>query len=84
MGPGSAAHHFVLHSVRGTGTTTRAGDDRFVYVSFTRLWRYHYAMTSPPIRQPVRIIGIDPGLRRDDTNYPPILATSASEISKLA
>jgi crossover junction endodeoxyribonuclease RuvC len=32
------------------------------------LWRYHYAMTSPsirpPIRQPVRIIGIDPGLRR--------------------
>ena len=29
-----------------------------------RLWRYHYAMTPPPIRQPVRIIGIDPGLRR--------------------
>ena len=32
------------------------------------LWRYHYAMTSPtirpPIRHPVRIIGIDPGLRR--------------------
>ena len=28
------------------------------------LWRYHYAMTPPPIRQPVRIIGIDPGLRR--------------------
>ncbi len=42
----------------------RAGDDALVYVSFTRLWRYHYAMTSPPIRQPVRIIGIDPGLRR--------------------
>src|SRR3954452_6823339 len=41
-----------------------AGDDLFVYVSFTRLWRYHYAMTVPPIRQPVRIIGIDPGLRR--------------------
>ena len=41
-----------------------AGDDRSLYVSFTRLWRYHYAMTSPPIRQPVRIIGIDPGLRR--------------------
>src|SRR5512141_1729567 len=41
-----------------------AGDDPFVYVSFTRLWRYHYAMTSPPLRQPVRIIGIDPGLRR--------------------
>src|SRR4051812_3357789 len=40
------------------------GDDRSVYVSFTPLWRYHYAMTSPPIRQPVRIIGIDPGLRR--------------------
>ena len=28
------------------------------------LWRYHYPMTAPPIRQPVRIIGIDPGLRR--------------------
>jgi crossover junction endodeoxyribonuclease RuvC len=28
------------------------------------LWRYHYAMTPPPIRHPVRIIGIDPGLRR--------------------
>jgi crossover junction endodeoxyribonuclease RuvC len=41
-----------------------AGDDPFVYVSFTMVWRYHYAMTSPPIRQPVRIIGIDPGLRR--------------------
>ena len=41
-----------------------AGDFRSLYVSFTRLWRYHYAMTSPPIRQPVRIIGIDPGLRR--------------------
>src|SRR5580765_2030954 len=40
------------------------GDDRSLYVSFTRLWRYHCAMTSPPIRQPVRIIGIDPGLRR--------------------
>ena len=28
------------------------------------LWRYHYGMTPPPIRQPVRIIGIDPGLTR--------------------
>ena len=28
------------------------------------LWRYHYPMTPPPIRQPVRILGIDPGLRR--------------------
>ena len=34
---------------------------RSVYVSFTALWRYHYAMAPPPIRQPVRIIGIDPG-----------------------
>jgi crossover junction endodeoxyribonuclease RuvC len=25
---------------------------------------YHYPMSSQPIRQPVRIIGIDPGLRR--------------------
>src|SRR6185369_1111702 len=41
-----------------------AGDFRSLYVSFTLLWRYHYAMTPPPIRQPVRIIGIDPGLRR--------------------
>src|SRR5882762_3680089 len=41
-----------------------SGDGTFVYVSFTRLRRYHYAMAPPPIRQPVRIIGIDPGLRR--------------------
>jgi crossover junction endodeoxyribonuclease RuvC len=41
-----------------------AGDCRSLYVSFMLLWRYHYAMTPPPIRQPVRIIGIDPGLRR--------------------
>ena len=67
MGPGSAAHHFVLRSVRGTASRFR-GDFRSLYVSFTRLWRYHYAMTAPsirpPIRHPVRIIGIDPGLRR--------------------
>src|SRR5271163_2481064 len=25
---------------------------------------YHYPMSSPPIRQPIRILGIDPGLRR--------------------
>ena len=48
-------------AIRGS---SQSGDIRSVYVSFTRLWRYHYAMTSPPIRQPVRIIGIDPGLRR--------------------
>ena len=63
MGPGSAAHHFVLRGVRGTGRSLSRGNCS-VYVSFTRLWRYHYDMTSPPIRQPVRIIGIDPGLRR--------------------
>src|SRR4030095_168047 len=45
-------------------STTRAGDFRSLYVSFIRIWRYHYPMTPPPIRQPVRIIGIDPGLRR--------------------
>src|SRR5260370_11932529 len=28
------------------------------------LGRYQYPMTSQPIRQPVRILGIDPGLRR--------------------
>jgi crossover junction endodeoxyribonuclease RuvC len=49
---------------RAGGRSPTAGDFRSLYVSFTRLWRYHYAMTSPPIRQPVRIIGIDPGLRR--------------------
>src|ERR1700704_5250876 len=67
MGPGSAPHHVAkrdaLRSVRGTRYRF-GGDDSSVYVSFARLWRYHYAMTSPPIRQPVRIIGIDPGLRR--------------------
>ena len=47
-----------------SGASRMSGDFRSLYVSFTRLWRYHYAMTSPPIRQPVRIIGIDPGLRR--------------------
>jgi crossover junction endodeoxyribonuclease RuvC len=45
-----------------------AGDFRSLSVSFIPLWRYHYTMTSPsirpPVRQPVRIIGIDPGLRR--------------------
>jgi len=50
----------VPRRVRGT----HPGDFRSLYVSFTRLWRYHYAMTAPPIRHPVRIIGIDPGLRR--------------------
>src|SRR5881628_1166097 len=47
----------------GDGVPVSRGN-RSLYVSFTRLWRYHWAMTSPPIRQPVRIIGIDPGLRR--------------------
>ena len=47
-----------------SGANSYAGDFPSVYVSFTRLRRYHYAMTLPPIRQPVRIIGIDPGLRR--------------------
>jgi crossover junction endodeoxyribonuclease RuvC len=28
------------------------------------VWRYHCIMNSPPIRTPVRILGIDPGLRR--------------------
>src|SRR3954447_2334200 len=35
-----------------------------VVVSFTVLWRYHCPMTNLPIRAPVRILGIDPGLRR--------------------
>jgi crossover junction endodeoxyribonuclease RuvC len=37
---------------------------RSVVVSFTVLWRYHCPMTNPPIRTSVRILGIDPGLRR--------------------
>src|SRR5689334_12610376 len=48
----------------GARASASIGDFRSLYVSFTRLWRYHYAMTASPIRQPVRIIGIDPGLRR--------------------
>jgi crossover junction endodeoxyribonuclease RuvC len=49
----SAAEHNDL----GRGRTS-------VCVSFSRPRRYHYPMTSQPIRSPVRIIGIDPGLRR--------------------
>ncbi|ABD08960.1 Holliday junction endonuclease RuvC [Rhodopseudomonas palustris HaA2] len=43
------------------------GDDpvvQTVSVSFTSIWRYHCAMSLPPIRTAVRILGIDPGLRR--------------------
>ena len=39
-------------------------DDGPVAILIASFWRYHLAMTPPPIRQPVRIIGIDPGLRR--------------------
>jgi crossover junction endodeoxyribonuclease RuvC len=48
------------------GMTARfgAGDDAPVCVSFSQGRRYHYPMTAQPIRYPVRIIGIDPGLRR--------------------
>jgi len=35
-----------------------------VAISFLPLRRYHYPMTPQPIRIPVRILGIDPGLRR--------------------
>ncbi|MET3995344.1 crossover junction endodeoxyribonuclease RuvC [Bradyrhizobium sp. JR7.2] len=37
---------------------------RSVSVSPTAASRYHWPMTALPIRGPVRIIGIDPGLRR--------------------
>src|SRR5205085_12399821 len=37
---------------------------RSVSVSPTAASRYHWPMTALPIRVPVRIIGIDPGLRR--------------------
>ena len=37
---------------------------RSVSVSPTAVSRYHWRMTALPIRGPVRIIGIDPGLRR--------------------
>jgi crossover junction endodeoxyribonuclease RuvC len=37
---------------------------RSVSVSLTAATRYHSTMSSPAIRVPVRILGIDPGLRR--------------------
>jgi crossover junction endodeoxyribonuclease RuvC len=40
------------------------GVRRSVSVSSAVRRRYHYPMTPPPIRHPVRILGIDPGLRR--------------------
>ena len=46
------------------GVTAGIGDDVRVCVSFSLRRRYHYPMTAQPIRHPVRIIGIDPGLRR--------------------
>jgi crossover junction endodeoxyribonuclease RuvC len=78
MDPGSAAHHAeggVLRSIWGTCglcrlplsrvMTVRFGlGQRPVCVSFPRPRRYHWRMTSQPIRAPVRILGIDPGLRR--------------------
>ncbi|WP_459966164.1 crossover junction endodeoxyribonuclease RuvC, partial [Mycoplasmoides pneumoniae] len=42
----------------------RSGGWYSVCVSFSQARRYHYPMTAQPIRSPVRIIGIDPGLRR--------------------
>ncbi len=44
--------------------TVGMGDDVPVCVSFSERRRYHYPMTAQPIRSSVRIIGIDPGLRR--------------------
>src|SRR5258707_13309395 len=41
-----------------------AGDDSPESVSSALLRRYHCPMTSQPIRHPLRILGIDPGLRR--------------------
>jgi crossover junction endodeoxyribonuclease RuvC len=49
---------------RMTSRAAFAGDDGPVSISPTRLRRYHYPMTSQPIRHPLRILGIDPGLRR--------------------
>jgi crossover junction endodeoxyribonuclease RuvC len=37
---------------------------RSVWVSSAVLRRYHFPMTNMPIRGPIRILGIDPGLRR--------------------
>ena len=42
----------------------RSGDRRSVSVSPPAPSRYHYAMASQAIRAPLRILGIDPGLRR--------------------
>lgn len=38
--------------------------DLLVAILFLSFRRYHCGMTHPPIRQAVRILGIDPGLRR--------------------
>ncbi|MGH6737482.1 MAG: crossover junction endodeoxyribonuclease RuvC, partial [Bradyrhizobium sp.] len=37
---------------------------RSVSVSLGAPSRYHWCMNSQPIRTPIRILGIDPGLRR--------------------
>src|SRR5215471_15069493 len=40
------------------------GDFRSVSVSLASRSRYHWSMTPQAIRVPLRILGIDPGLRR--------------------
>ena len=49
--PGARASYFPCYS-RSVSVSSRAAS------------RYHWPMTALPIRGPVRIIGIDPGLRR--------------------
>src|SRR5258706_7522389 len=51
-------------SPRMTSRAAFARDDGPVSISHARRRRYHYPMTSQPIRHPLRILGIDPGLRR--------------------
>ena len=51
-------------SPRMTSGVTFAGDFRSVSVSLPPPSRYHWPMTAQPIRKPLRILGIDPGLRR--------------------
>ena len=63
MGPGSAAHHCVPRCARGARPPFPCYF-RSVSVSLSPASRYHWPMTALPIRGPVRIIGIDPGLRR--------------------
>src|SRR3569832_2411516 len=56
--------HRPRRRVKPAHDKRRSGDRRSVSVSSPAPSRYHCAMASQAIRAPVRILGIDPGLRR--------------------